>query len=99
MGGVIGAAAGAVVADTDAVVGAAASAVVADPDCAGTPGFGVGVAAEAGDSGRVSNTDTSPAGGQGSPPGTRGRPRRSCSVSLTLSFTVGADTAAAGTVS
>lgn len=73
-----------------AVVGTAAAAVVG-ADGAERTASGVGMPAEAGDAGTPSTEiETLPAGGQGSPPGTRGRPRRSCRVAVLPAFTAGA---------
>ncbi|WP_269047521.1 hypothetical protein [Paenarthrobacter sp. Z7-10] len=96
-GAVVGAAAG-------AVVGAAAGAavVVVGTDCAGTTPTGASAAAAVREPvGAAMDTETSPAGGQGSPPGTRGRPRRSCQAAVAPVFASEseADIAAGVTVS
>ncbi|MET3812339.1 hypothetical protein [Arthrobacter sp. UYEF3] len=78
------------------VAGAVARAAAGDVD-AGTPVRAAAVTGAAGAGGtEATAAETSPAGGQGSPPGTRGRPRRSCRGPASA-FTAGgaADTAVA----
>lgn len=84
------------VAGAGAAGGAAAGNVAAGTASAAASAAGVVVAPSAGAAdGAVTDTEISPAGGQGSPPGTRGRPRRSCRASAGPGFTAGtgADTA------
>lgn len=76
--------------------GAAAGNVAAGTAGAAASAAGVVVAPGAGaPDGGITDTEISPAGGQGSPPGTRGRPRRSCRVPARPALTAGtgADTA------